>query len=87
MRRNKAQWWVCGALLLGAGVASACAGKATSAPVASPTHPSAPRASGAASQTLTVRPVDIETLETIEFPCPQVDEKDPDYIPCDGGAR
>jgi len=47
----------------------------------------APRVSGVARQTLTVRPVSLEQLETVEFPCPDVDKNDPDYIPCDGGAR
>jgi hypothetical protein len=93
MPPNRPYWWGSSALLLGAALAEGCAGHAVSTPSAparsDPPAPTlaAPRASGVASQTLTVRPVSLETLETVDFPCPHVDENDPDYLPCDGGTR
>ena len=90
---SRAYWWGCSALLLGAVLADGCAGHAVSTPSAparsDPPAPTlaAPRASDVARQTLTMRPVSLETLEAVDFPCPDVDENDPDYIPCDGGAR
>jgi hypothetical protein len=81
-------------LLFGVAVAGGCAGKAAAPPAAPADSPRAapsddsrgPR--GGAHDTLTVRPVELEQLEKPDaFPCPKVDEDDPDYIPCDGGRR
>jgi len=94
MSPNRAHWWGCSTLLLGVVLADGCAGQTVPTRLAparsdppAPTLTAAPRASGIARQRLTVRPVSLETLETVDFPCPNIDENDPDYMACDGGAR